>query len=236
MTGRIHSIESMGTLDGPGVRTVVFMQGCPLRCVYCHNPDTWKPEEGRSIAADELFRQIIKYKPYFNNSGGVTFSGGEPLLQSEFIARVMKLCRENHIHTALDTSGCIVSEQAMEVLSLSDLILLDIKMLTDELYQKYIGCSISNVLTFLSQAEKLQKQVWVRHVVVPGLNDTQDSIKQLDRLTQNYRCIKQVELLPFRKLCLEKYERLQLPFPLSDTPELSQKRLEELEQLIQKRR
>ena len=124
----------------------------------------------------------------------------------------------------------------MEVLSLSDLILLDIKMLTDELYQKYIGCSISNVLTFLSQAEKLQKQVWVRHVVVPGLNDTQDSIKQLDRLTQNYRCIKQVELLPFRKLCLEKYERLQLPFPLSDTPELSQKRLEELEQLIQKRR
>ena len=187
MTGRIHSIESMGTLDGPGVRTVVFMQGCPLRCVYCHNPDTWKPEEGRSIAADELFRQIIKYKPYFNNSGGVTFSGGEPLLQSEFIARVMKLCRENHIHTALDTSGCIVSEQAMEVLSLSDLILLDIKMLTDELYQKYIGCSISNVLTFLSQAEKLQKQVWVRHVVVPGLNDTQDSIKQLDRLTQNYR-------------------------------------------------
>lgn len=236
MTGRIHSIESMGTLDGPGVRTVVFMQGCPLRCVYCHNPDTWKPEEGRSIAADELFRQIIKYKPYFNNSGGVTFSGGEPLLQSEFIARVMKLCRENHIHTALDTSGCIVSEQAMEVLSLSDLILLDIKMLTDELYQKYIGCSISNVLTFLSQAEKLQKQVWVRHVVVPGLNDTQDSIKQLDRLTQNYRCIKQVELLPFRKLCLEKYERLQLPFSLSDTPELSQKRLEELEQLIQKRR
>lgn len=236
MTGRIHSIESMGTLDGPGVRTVVFMQGCPLRCVYCHNPDTWNPEEGRSIAADELFRQIIKYKPYFNNSGGVTFSGGEPLLQSEFIARVMKLCRENHIHTALDTSGCIVSEQAMEVLSLSDLILLDIKMLTDELYQKYIGCSISNVLTFLSQAEKLQKQVWVRHVVVPGLNDTQDSIKQLDRLTQNYRCIKQVELLPFRKLCLEKYERLQLPFPLSDTPELSQKRLEELEQLIQKRR
>ena len=236
MTGRIHSIESMGTLDGPGVRTVVFMQGCPLRCVYCHNPDTWNPEEGRSIAADELFRQIIKYKPYFNNSGGVTFSGGEPLLQSEFIARVMKLCRENHIHTALDTSGCIVSEQAMEVLSLSDLILLDIKMLTDELYQKYIGCSISNVLTFLSQAEKLQKQVWVRHVVVPGLNDTQDSIKQLDRLTQNYRCIKQVELLPFRKLCLEKYERLLLPFPLSDTPELSQKRLEELEQLIQKRR
>lgn len=236
MTGRIHSIESMGTLDGPGVRTVVFMQGCPLRCVYCHNPDTWKPEEGRNIAADELFRQIIKYKPYFNNGGGVTFSGGEPLLQSEFIARVMKLCRENHIHTALDTSGCIVSEQAMEVLSLSDLILLDIKMLTDELYQKYIGCSISNVLTFLSQAEKLQKQVWVRHVVVPGLNDTQDSIKQLDRLTQNYRCIKQVELLPFRKLCLEKYERLQLPFPLSDTPELSQKRLEELEQLIQKRR
>lgn len=236
MTGRIHSIESMGTLDGPGVRTVVFMQGCPLRCVYCHNPDTWKPEEGRNIAADELFRQIIKYKPYFNNSGGVTFSGGEPLLQSEFIARVMKLCRENHIHTALDTSGCIVSEQAMEVLSLSDLILLDIKMLTDELYQKYIGCSISNVLTFLSQAEKLQKQVWVRHVVVPGLNDTQDSIKQLDRLTQNYRCIKQVELLPFRKLCLEKYERLHLPFPLSDTPELSQKRLEELEQLIQKRR
>ena len=236
MTGRIHSIESMGTLDGPGVRTVVFMQGCPLRCVYCHNPDTWNPEEGRSIAADELFRQIIKYKPYFNNSGGVTFSGGEPLLQSEFIARVMKLCRENHIHTALDTSGCIVSEQAMEVLSLSDLILLDIKMLTDELYQKYSGCSISNVLTFLSQAEKLQKQVWVRHVVVPGLNDTQDSIKQLDRLTQNYRCIKQVELLPFRKLCLEKYERLQLPFPLSDTPELSQKRLEELEQLIQKRR
>lgn len=236
MTGRIHSIESMGTLDGPGVRTVVFMQGCPLRCVYCHNPDTWNPEEGRQIQAEELFRQIIKYKPYFNNNGGVTFSGGEPLLQSEFIARVMKLCRENHIHTALDTSGCIVSEQAMEVLSLSDLILLDIKMLTDELYQKYIGCSISNVLTFLSQAEKLQKQVWVRHVVVPGLNDTQDSIKQLDRLTQNYRCIKQVELLPFRKLCLEKYERLQLPFPLSDTPELSQKRLEELEQLIQKRR
>lgn len=236
MTGRIHSIESMGTLDGPGIRTVIFMQGCPLRCVYCHNPDTWNPEEGRQIQAEELFQLIIKYKPYFNNGGGVTFSGGEPLLQSGFLTQMIQMCKDNGIHTALDTSGCIISEQSLEVLRLADLILLDIKMLSDALYQNNIGCSMSSVLTFLAEAEKLQKQVWIRHVVVPGLNDTPDNIKKLDRLTQGYSCVKRVELLPFRKLCLEKYQQLQLPFPLSDTPEMPQERLKELEELIQKRR
>lgn len=232
MTGFIHSIQTLGTLDGPGVRCVVFLQGCPLRCQYCHNPDTWKIKTGTRLSVKELLKRVLRCKPYFGCDGGVTVSGGEPLLQAGFVTEFFKACKENGIHTALDTSGCIWDERINDLLSVCDLCLLDIKALSESAYQKLCGGSFAQTMTFLKKLQKKNIPVWIRHVVVPGYNDTEQDIMKLKAAIADYTCIKKVELLPFQNLCIEKYNALGISFPFADTPQLEQNVLQKLQALL----
>lgn len=231
-TGYINSFQSMGTVDGPGVRCVVFMQGCPLHCIYCHNPETWSTKNGTPITAKELFDKICHYKSYIAK-GGVTVSGGEALLQAEFLTEFFTLCKNDGIHTALDTSGCIINDSVLKLLNVTDLCLLDIKMTSNDDYKKYIGMSLNQVQNFLNLLEEKKIETWIRHVIVPNINDNENDIKKLNAIMQPYTVIKKVELLPFRKLCIEKYEEMHKEFLLKDTPEATQQKTEELQKLIQ---
>lgn len=232
VTGRIHSFQSLGTADGPGVRAVVFMQGCPLRCACCHNPDTWDFNGGTEVTPDEIFRKIKRLKNYFGADGGVTVSGGEPLMQPEFIKELFTLCKTDGITTAIDTSGCVLNDKIKEVLNLTDTVLLDYKYITDELYKTKVGTEKSKVDEFLSYLNSQNIDTWIRQVIIKDLNNNENSVRVLKELKQKYPCIKKTELLPFKKLCIEKYEKLGIPFPLCDTPETSKKEIEELEKYL----
>jgi len=221
MDGYIHSIQSMGTVDGPGVRTVVFAEGCPLRCIYCQNPDTWTCAEKDRMSADVLCGRIERFVPYIRQ-GGVTFSGGEPCLQAPFFSEVADRLHQLGLHVALDTCGAVLNADVERLLARVDLVLLDIKMTTEEDYQRYIGDSLAGPLRFLEYLEAMRKPVWIRHVVVPTINDTTEDVDRLIGLLTPYSCIERVELLPFRSLCREKYEALGIPFALKDLPDLSQ--------------
>lgn len=232
MTGRIHSFQSLGTVDGPGVRCVVFMQGCPLRCVCCHNPDTWDFSGGEEADCDELFNKILRLKNYFGKTGGVTVSGGEPLMQPEFVTELFKKCREAGIHTALDTSGCAFDKSVEELLFYTDLVLLDHKYPNAEDYLKYTGERIEQAESFLSECEKRNIPVWLRRVIIPGLTDSAEAVMQLNETARHFSCVKKIELLPFRKLCIEKYRALGIPFALESTPEMPQSETDELKSLL----
>lgn len=212
MTGKIHSFQSLGTLDGPGVRFVIFMHGCNLRCGYCHNIDVCKGEYNE-YTPDDVMQKILRYKGYFGNDGGVTVSGGEPLLQAEFVAELFELCKKHNIHTALDTSGSIWNESVKRLLKFTDLVLLDIKMTDDENYRKFIGCGIDIPTNFLEFLNKMQIDCWVRHVVVGGLNDTEEDAKKLKETIKGKNCVKRIEILPFKKVCAQKYADMNIPFP-----------------------
>ena len=220
----------MGTLDGPGVRFVAFTQGCPLRCACCHNPETWGLNGGTVYTAEQVVNRALKYKEYFGKTGGITLSGGEPLLQPEFTAEIFKLCRENGINTCLDTSGC--EHLADFVLDYTDYCLLDIKYTTDEQYKKYVGCSLAQPTYFLKQLNDRNIPTRIRQVIIKGLNDTPESIKRLKELVSPFKCVSEIELLPFRKLCVSKYEKLGLDFPLKETPETASSDIEKLKMLL----
>ena len=220
----------MGTLDGPGVRFVAFTQGCPLRCACCHNPETWSVNGGTVYTAEGVVNRALKYKEYFGKTGGITLSGGEPLLQPEFTAEIFRLCRENGINTCLDTSGCVPFFDS--VLNYTDYCLLDIKYTTDEQYKKYVGCSLAKPLDFLKQLNNRNIPTRIRQVIIKGLNDTPESIKRLKELVSPFNCVREIELLPFRKLCVSKYEKLGLDFPLKETPETTQKEIDELKKFL----
>lgn len=228
MQGRIHSFQSLGTVDGPGVRAVVFMQGCPLRCACCHNPDTWDFGGGKIVSAEEIFRKIQRLRAYFGKDGGVTVSGGEPLLQADFVAELFSLCRADGISCALDTSGCVYNESVERLLSLTDLVLLDYKYTNDTDYKKYTGMSMQSAEDFLARLDALGKRVWIRQVIIPTLNDSEESVRRLYALSERYSCIEKTELLPFRKLCVEKYRALGVDFPLENIPEASEELIERL--------
>ncbi len=229
--GKIHSFQSMGAVDGPGIRCVVFMQGCPLRCVYCHNPDTHEFDAGETYTAQEMCQKILRFKSYIKN-GGVTVSGGEPLMQAEFVTELFTLLKENGIHTALDTSGIGDLQKAKELLEVTDLVLADVKFLSDENYKKYAGAEFDKVKEFLDLTKEIGTPLWIRQVIVPGINDTKENILELLEFIKNYGNVKKIELLPFRKLCVPKYENLGIEFPLKDTPEMSQDGIDELYKLI----
>ncbi|MBQ7321078.1 MAG: pyruvate formate lyase-activating protein [Clostridia bacterium] len=226
--GRIHSFQSLGTVDGPGVRTVVFMQGCPLRCICCHNPDTWDFTGGTETTVEELTARILRYRSYFGTEGGVTVSGGEPLCQAAFVTALFRRLRELGISTALDTSGYRLDDEVRALLTVTDLVLLDYKYTNAEDHLRYTGCELSRVETFLDHLQKLGKPTWLRHVLIPGYNDSAESLARLREVRDAHSCICKVELLPFRKLCLEKYRELGIPFVLENTPEMPAARAEEL--------
>lgn len=226
--GRIHSIESMGLVDGPGIRTVVFLQGCRLRCRYCHNPDTWAEEDAKNLllSPEELLSRLLRFKPYFGAEGGVTFSGGEPLLQADFLREILALCKEAGIHTCLDTAGCGTGEYG-EILANSDLILYDVKHYTEDGYRAVTGRSQEETLRFLAAAQEREIPLWVRHVVVPGLTDGEEHLTGLEAYLKTLHGIRRVELLPYHTLGVSKYHALNIPYPLEDVPPMPEAALAE---------
>ncbi len=228
MTGRVHSIQSLGAVDGPGVRYVVFLQGCPLRCAYCHNPDTWDFAGGTEKEAADLVKEIGRFKPYFGTKGGVTVSGGEPLQQPAFVEELFSLLHKEGIHTALDTSGVGNLEAARRVLEHTDLILGDLKFATREEYKTHCKADMEKILSFYRLAAELNVPLWVRHVVVPGVNDNLEDLRAIKALAESFPNLEKIEWLPFHNLCLEKYQQMGIPFPLEGTDNLDDRRLEEL--------
>lgn len=227
MKGRINSFQSMGAVDGPGIRFVVFMQGCPLRCVYCHNPDTWSLS-GDEYGVDDVYQRILRCRPYFGESGGVTVSGGEPLLQWKFVSELFRKLKEEGIHTALDTSGAVGIHGAAEVLQYTDLVLCDLKFSSQEDYLQYCNGSLDKTLAFLKLTEQMKVPLWIRHVVVPGLTDDKDSLSRIAGLAKQYSNRSKFELLPFRKLCIAKYEAMGIPFPLADYEDCTDEAIDKL--------
>lgn len=218
MTGKVSSIQSMGTLDGPGIRYVVFLQGCNLRCGCCHNPETQGLEGGTVYFAEDIASKAERFKTYFGKEGGITLSGGEPLLQAEFSAEIFKECKSRGINTCLDTSGSLLNDRVKELLKLTDRVLLDIKYPTDELYKKYVGCSIEAPLNFLKYLNEQGIPTTLRQVIIPTLNDNDENIAFLKEIKRKHPCIDKTELLPFKKICKSKYDNLGLAFPFENLP------------------
>ncbi len=218
-TGYIHSFQSLGTLDGPGVRFVAFLQGCPLRCACCHNPDTWACGEGRVYTAAEVVERALRYRPYFGEAGGITLSGGEPLWQADFAAAILRRAREAGLHTCLDTSGCFLHAAARRALDFTDRVLLDIKYTDEQKYRTHVGGSLADTLLFLTYLQEKGIKTTLRQVIIPGLNDDEASVLVLKNIAKCHPVVDKIGLLPFRKLCTVKYEQLGIPFPLADTPE-----------------
>ena len=232
--GRVHSIQSMGTLDGPGVRFVVFTQGCPLRCKCCHNPDTWSYEGGTEYDAEELVKRAMRYREYFGSEGGVTVSGGEPLIQAEFVSSLFALCHENGINTCLDTSGCILNGSVKELLCHTDRVLLDIKYQSDGEYRENVGCGIDTVTEFLNYLDEKGIPTTLRQVVIPTVNDSEENILKLKEMAHSHKNVDKVELLPFKKICQVKYDSLGIPFPFGHLPEPDKAKMKALQDLITK--
>ncbi len=212
--GNIHSIETMGLVDGPGIRVVVFFQGCSLRCKFCHNPDTWACSGGEEYTPEELVKKIERFKTYFASSGGgVTFSGGEPLRQPEFLLEVLKLCKIKGIHTCIDTAGCGFGNYD-EILKYTDLVLFDIKHYTREGYKNITLMEIDESLNFLEAMKRNNTKMWIRHVVVPGLTDEETHLRSLKEFIDTIPNVEKVELLPYHMLGVNKYEGLGIKYPL----------------------
>lgn len=232
MRGWVHSIQSLGTVDGPGVRFVAFLQGCPLRCACCHNPDTWDLAGGTEWTARELVDKAARFTEYFGAEGGITLSGGEPLLQAAFVREVFSLCRERGIHTCLDTSGCMLTDEVKKALAVSDRVLLDIKYTEEDLYVKYVGCTLDKPLQFLDFLDEQGIPTTLRQVIIPTCNDTADNIRKLKEIAKKHPCVDKVELLPFRKICQVKYDDMNFAFPFADLPEPTHAQMSELNALL----
>lgn len=232
--GKIHSIQSLGTVDGPGVRFVVFMQGCPLRCKCCHNPDTWKFEGGTDYTPEEIVEKAIRYREYFGEKGGITVSGGEPLCQAEFVTEVFELCHKEGINTCLDTSGVILNDSVKNLLSKTDRVLLDYKYTTDDLYRENVGCELSVISDFLKYLNEINMPTTLRQVIIPTVNDNEENIIKLKSIVDTYKIIDKVELLPFRKICQTKYDNMKLEFPFGHLSEPSKEKMNELNSILNK--
>lgn len=228
MTGRVHSVQSLGAVDGPGLRYVIFMQGCPLRCAYCHNPDTWEFSGGTEMTTDELVSKVLRFKSYFGKDGGVTVSGGEPLSQAKFVTELFKKLKANGIHTALDTSCSYVNKDIEELLKTTDLVLADLKFTSEEDYKQYVKGDYNIVRKFLDLTQKLDVPIWIRNVVVPGINDSKEALTKVKEIAKSYSNLKKIEWLPFANLCQEKYDSMEIKFPFAHIEPADKKSFDEL--------
>ncbi len=232
MTGFVHSIQSLGAIDGPGIRFVVFTQGCNLRCGCCHNPDTWKIGEGTEYTAEDVVKRAVRYKEYFGSEGGITVSGGEPLLQADFVREIFELCHKEGINTCLDTSGSIMNDSVKALLKETDRVLLDIKYTNDILYKKHAGCKMQTVLDFLDYLDIQEIPVTLRQVIIPSLNDNDENILSLKHIAASHKCVDKTELLPFRKICQVKYDKLGIEFPFAHIPEPDKETMKRLNDIL----
>lgn len=230
--GYIHSFQSLGTVDGPGVRFVAFLQGCPLRCKCCHNPDTWEFGNGTEYTAEEIVKRALRYKEYYGDKGGITLSGGEPLMQPLFAAEIFRLSKESGLNTCLDTSGCILNDDVKVLLNYTDRILLDIKYTNDADYRENVGCTLQSVLEFLNEAENRKIPVVLRQVIIPTLNDNEENIKLLKAIADGFSCVCKIELLPFRKICEVKYRNMGIRFPFAHIDEPTAEQMKKLNDII----
>jgi pyruvate formate lyase activating enzyme len=235
MKGKIHSIETCGTVDGPGIRYILFTQGCPLRCKYCHNPDTWSIQNGKDADTEDLIKDIIKYKSYMQFSGGgITVSGGEPLLQPDFVKDLLQKCKANNIHTAIDTSGFISAEKADPVLDYTDLVLLDIKSYNPDVFKNLTGVPLDPTLQFAKHLDDRKIPVWIRYVLVAGLTDDATDMDHLAHFISTLKNLERIDLLPFHKMGEYKWEQLGYKYELSDTIEPSSAEVETAKAIFEK--
>ena len=233
--GMVHSIESFGTVDGPGIRLVVFLQGCPMRCVYCHNPDTWSTEGGRPVEPSEIIAEYKKNRAFYSK-GGITLTGGEPLLQAKFAEELFALAKENGIHTALDTSGITYNEKTAEkidrVLDNTDLVMLDIKHLDTEKHRALTGTGNENVLAFARHLAERNIPLWIRRVVIEGYTDDPEELTSLGRFIGGLKNLKALDVLPYHTLGKAKYRQLGIPYPLEGVEPLDKIKALEAKQYI----
>ncbi len=218
ITGKIHSVETLAALDGPGLRYALFLQGCKMRCLYCHNPDSWSTYRGEEKSVDSVIHDVLSYRSFLKN-GGLTISGGEPLLQIEFTLSLIKEAKRHEIHTALDTAGSVPLEFSKPILDEVDMVLLDIKSVNKEQHIILTCQSNDNTIDTLNYLESIHKRVWIRHVLVPGITQNDEDLHSLASFLSSYSCIEAVDLLPFHQLGAYKYKELHIPYVLKDTSE-----------------
>ena len=236
--GRIHSVESFGSADGPGIRYIVFLQGCNMRCKYCHNPDTWKFEGGQLLSAQEVLQKAVRYKAYWKNNGGITVSGGEALLQIDFVLELFKLAKEKGISTCLDTSGSPFTRQGSfyakfeELMKVTDVFLLDIKHIDDEKHRNLTGRMNENILDMAKCLSEHGKKIWIRHVLVPQITDDDEYLKQLRAFIDTLKTVERVEVLPYHTLGVFKWENLNIPYELKDIEPPTTERIENAKKIL----
>lgn len=222
MIGHIHSVESFGTVDGPGIRLVVFFKGCPMRCLYCHNPDTWSMTGGKDMTVEEILAEYEANKSFYRN-GGITATGGEPLMQIEFLTELFSKAKEKGIHTCLDTSGIMFSKEAIgnfdKLTEVCDLVMLDIKHVDNDEHVKLTGHKNDRIFEYLDYLAEKKKPVWIRHVIVPGITLNEEYLARLGRYLGKYRNIQALDILPYHSMAKPKYKELGMEYPLGDTPE-----------------
>lgn len=223
---RIHSIESFGTHDGPGIRMVVFVQGCQFRCLYCANPDTMDVKGGHFVELDELVNRAVKQKPYFRKNGGVTVSGGEPLLQRSILKKLFHRLHKENIHTVLDSNGRLIDQQAKDLLDVTDLLMLDVKHFNNEWHKKLTGLSNTNTFKVAEYRESTGKPMWLRYVLVPGWSDQEEYLHELGQHFENYKNIERIEILPYHRLGVHKWDALGMEYKLKNVPPPDARKLE----------
>ena len=238
LKGYVHSIETLGAVDGPGLRFVVFMQGCPLRCKFCHNPDTWKLSGGEEWTAEALFQKCWRYHTYWRNNGGITVSGGEPLLQIDFLIEFFKLAKQKGVNTTLDTAGnpFTLEEPFIgkfeELMQYTDLVMLDLKQTDAAAHKKLTGWDNGNILEMARWLSDHGKDMWIRRVLVPGVTDGEEELKQLKQFIDSLKTVKRVEILPYHTLGQFKWENLNIPYPLEDVPTPTPEQVAEAEAIL----
>ncbi len=238
MKGYIHSQESFGTVDGPGIRYVVFFQGCPMRCQYCHNPDTWEVKKGTEVTAEEIIKNYNKNRSFYQK-GGLTVTGGEPLLQIDFLLELFKAAKEEKIHTCIDTSGITYRpensnylKKLEELMKYTDLVMLDIKQIDPEKHKKLTGQENQGILAFAKYLEEKKIPLWIRHVVVPGISDDREDLKNLGRFIGSLKNLKALDVLPYHTMGVNKYKELGLAYPLEGVEALPKEKAAEAKAVI----
>lgn len=239
ITGRVNSYETFGLVDGPGVRYVAFLQGCNMRCKYCHNPETWDKNTGDILTPEELFNKAYRYRNYWKNNGGITISGGEPLLQIDFVTEVFRLAKEKGINTTLDTCGQPFKnepeflEKFDKLLEYTDLFMLDIKEFDEEKHKSLTGHTNKNIFAMAQYLSDHGKKMWIRHVLVPGLTDDEQGLKELNQFIKQLNTVDKVEILPYHTLGLMKWEKLNLPYPLDGVKTPTKEEVEKAEKILE---
>jgi len=231
---KVHSIETFGTHDGPGIRLIIFLQGCNFKCLYCHNPDTQSLKNNKAIEmpTDEILEKLEKQKPYFKDKGGLTVSGGEPTLQAEELLKVFKRVKAKGFHIALDTNGGVYNETINKLYDLTDLIMLDVKHIDPEWHKKITGVANENVLKNAAYREKSKKPMWLRYVLVPGWSDQKEYLEQWAEHFKNYKYIEQVEILPYHTLGVHKYKELGLRYQLNNVEPPNEEEIKKAEKIF----